>query len=119
MGKHETRDQLADILYKEGAYCGNCDYEGRCSDCNEVLEGYATAIRKAGWRPPLRRVETAADADRLSIGTVVMNDGGQVAQRYDGAPVWWQVLDGDQVDSADLIGTGYITVLHDPNEVAQ
>lgn len=41
----DTRDRLAEILHKQGAYCGTCDYESRdCPDCASVLEGYATAI---------------------------------------------------------------------------
>lgn len=65
MSSTEPRDQLADLLYKEGAYCGNCDYESRCRECDKVLDGYATAIRKAGWRPPPRRIETAEELDAL------------------------------------------------------
>lgn len=45
------REELASILHGEGAYCGSCGYEdGQCSDCKEVLAGYADAIRAAGYR---------------------------------------------------------------------
>lgn len=39
-----TRARLAEILYKRGAYCGDCDYESRCPDCDRVVDGYADAI---------------------------------------------------------------------------
>ena len=71
-----------------------------------------------GWRPPARVITDPAAADLLPIGTVVVNDGGQVAQLYDGPGAWWQVLDNDPLDSSALIGTGSITVLHTPAEEA-
>lgn len=76
-------------------------------------------ILAAGWRPPARVITDPAEADALPIGTVVINDGGQVAQRYDGMGGWWQVLDGDQWESASLIGTGWIRVLDIPAEEGQ
>lgn len=42
-----TREQIAEALHKEGAYCGTCDYEtGNCSDCDRVLNTYANAVLK-------------------------------------------------------------------------
>ncbi|MEV6555894.1 hypothetical protein AB0M22_09270 [Nocardia sp. NPDC051756] len=41
----DIRDEIAEVLYKRGAYCGDCDYETRrCRECDRVLEGYADAI---------------------------------------------------------------------------
>jgi len=50
MSKDLDITELAEILHKEGAYCGSCGYEGgACSDCDKVLAGYAKAIIAAGW----------------------------------------------------------------------
>lgn len=79
---------------------------------NQLREIAALKARVAELTP--RVIDNPEDLDTLPIGTVVINDGGQVAQRYDGMGGWWQVLDGDQLDSADLIGTGWVKVLHTP-----
>lgn len=64
---------------------------------------------------PARRITEPADADKLPVGTLVINDGGQVAQRAEGSGVWWQLLGSSQHwDSETLIGTGWITVLPIP-----
>lgn len=97
---------LADLTYN------------RCIDARPIRSPYraiAEAVIADGWRPPARVITDPWAADQLPAGAVVMNDGGQVAQRYDGMGGWWQVLDGDPIDSsAELIGTGSITVLHTP-----
>ena len=105
MPENEIRDQLATLIDMHSSY-----------RLGEDSHDIADAVLRAGWRPPVRIITDAADLDALPIGTVVMNDGGQIAQRYDGPGVWWQVLDNDQYDSADLIGTGHVTVLHEPDE---
>lgn len=44
---------VAKAIYDEGAYCGDCEYEGwdTCSACREVNRSYADAVIKLGWRP--------------------------------------------------------------------
>ena len=42
-----TREALMVALHNEGAYCGNCDYEGgidECAACRECLGAYADAV---------------------------------------------------------------------------
>lgn len=45
-----TREAIVKALHDKGAYCGVCDYETAldgtpgCSECREVLNGYADAI---------------------------------------------------------------------------
>lgn len=41
-----TREQVARTLYAEGAYCGNCAYEGwdSCEDCRTVTTRYAKGL---------------------------------------------------------------------------
>lgn len=55
----DARDELAEALRKEGAWCGGCDFEmdSDCPDCDDVLGRYADAILAAGWR----KVDPSAD----------------------------------------------------------
>jgi hypothetical protein len=77
----------------------------------------AGRVIRSGWRPPAQAITDPTEADRLPAGAVVITSAGQVAQRYDGMGGWWQVLDGDPIDSsAELIGTGSIEVLRIPTE---
>ncbi len=41
-----TVEELAVAINSEGAYCGECDFEGglSCPDCKRVCEGYGKAI---------------------------------------------------------------------------
>lgn len=115
MPDNEIRDQLADILYKQGAYCGNCDYESRCQECDRVLEGYAAAVLGAGFRPPARVITDAAELDALPLGSVCRTE-------ILGGDVWWRVSDeGWEVplsarawSSAEIVGRGDVTVLWTP-----
>ncbi len=40
-------DDLARAVYREGAFCGDCDFEGwdSCSDCRRVARIYAEAVK--------------------------------------------------------------------------
>ena len=42
---------MAEVLHQEGAWCGNCDFEGwdACKDCRDTCEGYARALSAAGF----------------------------------------------------------------------
>ena len=46
-----ARDELAAALHSEGAYCGNCGFDGLalCSDCRTVLGRYADRLIGDGW----------------------------------------------------------------------
>lgn len=81
------RDELANILHGKGAYCGSCGYEdGQCSDCTEVLAGYAEAILAAGYRKH-RTVTTPEELDALPANSAILD--------HEGAP--W-LSDGDQTE---------------------
>lgn len=69
------RARLADILYKRGAYCGDCDYETRCPDCDKVLTGYADAVIAAGWYSPAQVAILEAEIDRLKGWQRAVADG--------------------------------------------
>lgn len=94
-----ARDELADILHGKGAYCGSCGYEdGRCSDCKEVLTGYADAILAAGYSKP-RQVSTVAELEGLPDGSVIRDKFNDVSERragywcgYDTAPLSDQIV---------------------------
>lgn len=113
------REQLAHILYKQGAYCGTCDYESRCMDCERVLDGYAAAILTAGFRPPAQVITDPVELDALPIHSVALAPSGY--------PWWltglWPIpswsLAGNHRTSAELLadcrGEGVI-VLHLPTE---
>jgi hypothetical protein len=44
-------DVMAKILYAEGAWCGDCEYEGwdKCGVCRRTCRGYAKALVRAGF----------------------------------------------------------------------
>ena len=46
-----ARDELAAALHSEGAYCGNCGFDGLalCLDCRIVLGRYADRLIGDGW----------------------------------------------------------------------
>lgn len=46
-----TAKTMAEVLYHEGAWCGDCEYEGwdACSGCRDTCEGYARALTAAGF----------------------------------------------------------------------
>ena len=46
-----ARDELAAALHSEGAYCGNCGFDGLalCSDCRTVLGRYADRLIAEGY----------------------------------------------------------------------
>lgn len=46
MADDELIHEIAVELNNDGAYCGNCDYEGglSCEDCKRVCEGYARRV---------------------------------------------------------------------------
>lgn len=47
------RERIAQVIYKEGGYCGNCSYEGwdACAECRTCLLGYADAVlADLGWQ---------------------------------------------------------------------
>lgn len=56
------RVELAKVLYKEGAYCGNCEYVGwdTCADCRRCCIGYAAAAMLAGFTKRAPVTEWAA-----------------------------------------------------------
>jgi hypothetical protein len=75
----ELIHEIAVELNNDGAYCGNCDYEGglSCSDCKRVCEGYARRvvlprIKASHSRPVLDReliydaIEQAAERTDLA-----------------------------------------------------
>lgn len=42
-------EEMARVLYQEGAWCGVCEYEGwdACDGCRETVRTYAQALRTA------------------------------------------------------------------------
>lgn len=40
------RERLALVVYKQGAYCGDCEYDGwdSCEDCRRCVYGYVDAV---------------------------------------------------------------------------
>ena len=66
------RDELIVTLHVEGAYCGNCAFDGLalCSDCRTVLGRYADRLIGDGWvkmpsREAIQDVISAALGDAL------------------------------------------------------
>ncbi|MBF6213730.1 hypothetical protein IU487_22190 [Nocardia puris] len=105
------RDTLAALLHAEGAYCGACDFEGRCSDCDRILDTYAGAILRAGWRPPAREITDPAE---LPPGSVVIRDG--VAYQREGDH--WSMR-GTKTRWDKPHGNGPIILLYVPTEEAR
>ena len=65
-----ARDELAAALHSEGAYCGNCGFDGLalCLDCRIVLGRYADRLIGDGYvKMPSR------EALRLEVQTVLFN----------------------------------------------
>ena len=63
-----ARDELIATLHSEGAYCGNCGFDGLalCSDCRTVLGRYADRLIGDGWvKMPSREALMAALATVL------------------------------------------------------
>lgn len=60
----EVRERIARALYKQGAYCGNCSFEGwdSCAECRWTLLSYAVAVldvlglEQVGWVSAARRL---------------------------------------------------------------
>ncbi|AOY72070.1 hypothetical protein ARZXY2_2540 [Arthrobacter sp. ZXY-2] len=69
-----ARDDLAKVLYREGAYCGSCEYEGweTCADCRRCCDGYATAILAEGYTKPTN--EQAAAVKAMERITATMDE---------------------------------------------
>ncbi|MGI5223024.1 hypothetical protein [Nocardia sp. CA-290969] len=107
-------EQLAEILHKQGAYCGGCDYESRCPDCDKVLDSYAVAILAAGWRPPTRVITDPAELDALPAGSVVMDspypEGDVYRRTSDGA---WEEPGFDATCTSRSLSLP-VVVLHTP-----
>ena len=81
------RDELAAALHSEGAYCGNCGFDGLalCSDCRTVLGRYADRLIGDGWvkmpsREAIMRVlrrkrtrgNTSADGDSGATADLIL-----------------------------------------------
>jgi hypothetical protein len=41
-----TRKRIARAIYDDGAYCGDCDYEGwdTCEECRDTVYRYADSV---------------------------------------------------------------------------
>ena len=51
-----TREQIAEVLRKSGAWCGDCNFEmDHCSGCKHVREVYAESV--------LRLIQELAEGD--------------------------------------------------------
>ncbi|MBF6515557.1 hypothetical protein IU421_14890 [Nocardia cyriacigeorgica] len=96
-------------------------------DCVETLASpseTADYLIERGWRPPARVITDPAEADELPDGAVILVAGETVAARMSGVGGvlgrWWQVLDGDAIDTAaelmDLSDAESVTVLYVPTE---
>lgn len=88
MTDQTASEHLAEILHKQGAYCGGCDYESRCPDCDKVLDSYAAAILADGWRPPARVIETREELDTLGFPCVIREEPTHPTEFY---PVIWEM----------------------------
>jgi hypothetical protein len=77
---NNARRELADLLYEEGAYCGNCDYESRCGECEEVLGRYADALLAEGYRKH-RTITTTEELEALPNGAVIRDAGTFVYEK--------------------------------------
>ena len=63
-----ARDELIATLHSEGAYCGNCGFDGlaSCADCRFVVGRYADRLIGDGWvKMPSREALMAALATVL------------------------------------------------------
>ncbi|WP_280393108.1 hypothetical protein [Nocardia wallacei] len=119
----QSRDQLAEILHKQGAYCGTCDFETPCKGCDKVLASYADAILAAGFQPPPRVITEPADLDRMPLGSVVLAYGvahQACPDEYGVDPVWLKPTGRAAQTGLELLmdtrGEG-VTVLYEPTEV--
>jgi len=107
-----TRDELATILHGKGAYCGTCGYEdGQCSDCTEVLGGYADAILTAGYRKP-RTITTREELDALPSGTAILDSDGNTNVLHDNG--WVLPGSGGGYTSWAVAQALPVTVLYEP-----
>ncbi|WP_280499375.1 hypothetical protein [Nocardia cyriacigeorgica] len=109
------RDQLAAIIRAP---------RGHTNEAGGLHAAIADAILAAGWRPPARVITDPDEAEELPDGTVILVAGETVAARISGVGGvlgrWWQVLDGDAIDTAEelmqLSDAESVTVLHVPTE---
>lgn len=91
------RDELARIVNVEGAWCGECEFEGwdSCAECRSSCRGFADAILAAGWTKPrtditvewgtgegteLMRWRDRGQAERQSASATKSSDGGKTWQ---------------------------------------
>lgn len=77
-----ARDELAEALRNEGAWCGSCDFEmgSDCPDCDNVLCRYADTILAAGYRKP-RTITTTEELAELPVGAVVRDSDDCALQK--------------------------------------
>lgn len=72
-----ARVELAKVIYTEGAFCGDCEYDGwdTCATCRRTCIGYAAAALAAGFSKPCT-IKTFEELDALPVGTVVLDPIG-------------------------------------------
>ena len=111
-----ARDELAEILHREGAYCGLCGWEeGGCADCTKTLSGYADAILAAGYVKP-RTISTIEELDALPFEAVIRDSEGFILERW-GEPkenLWATVMNPAYIPRVDIDLPA--TVLYTPKE---
>jgi hypothetical protein len=109
-------------------------FDATCAICTANVEAVAGAVITLGWRPPPRRIETAAAIAEERTGTVIRSRSGDIGSVDHGPNGEWigpatlvHLLDpgsGIELSVADLAddelaSTFPYTVLHEPEEAGR